>query len=48
MISEVDDGVMAVEDEHAHQYPTTFCCHVTEGNREQSDRMMSDMEVHMK
>ena len=44
--SEVDVGGMAVEDEHSHQYPITFCCQVAaEG---QSDTMASDVEIHKK
>jgi len=32
-MSEVDVGGMAVEVEPFHQYPVTFCCHVTDGSR---------------
>jgi len=33
MTSEVHVGDMAVEAEHSHQYPITFCCPVTDGSR---------------
>jgi len=31
--SEVDVGGIAVDIEHSHQYPFTFCCCVTDGSR---------------
>ena len=31
--SEVDVGGMAVEVEHSHQYPITFCCHASNSSR---------------
>ena len=31
-MSEADGGGMEVEIEPSHQYSTTFCCHVTDGN----------------
>ena len=43
--SEADVGGMTMEVEPSHQYFTTFCCHVID---EASDRLASDMEVHMK
>ena len=33
MMSEVDVGGMAVEDEHSHLHSTTCCCCVTDGSR---------------
>ena len=30
MILEADVGGMAIEVEHSHQYPITFCYHVTD------------------
>ena len=33
MVSEADDGGMAVETEPLHQYPITCCCYVTDGSR---------------
>jgi len=33
MSSEADAGGMAVEVEPAQQYPTTCCCHETDGSR---------------
>ena len=41
-MSEVDVGGIAVEAEPSHQYPITFCCCVTDGNRG------ADVEVRMK
>ena len=46
--SEADVGVMIVEVEPSHQYSLIFCCCATDGSRGQSDKMASDMEVHMK
>ena len=40
------DGGMAVEVKTSHQYFVIFCCCVAA--EEQSDKMESDMEVHMK
>jgi len=47
-MSEMDVDGMAVETESYCQWSITFCCHMTDGNRGQSDTMVSDMEVHMK
>ena len=33
VMSEVDDGGMAVEVERSHQYSVTFCCHMADGSR---------------
>ena len=32
IMSEADGGGMAAEVEPSHQYSTTLCCHVTDGN----------------
>ena len=34
MTSEVDVVGIAVDSDPSHQYSITFCCHVTDGNRE--------------
>ena len=48
MMSQADSGGMAVEVEPSHQYSITCCCCVTDGSGGgQSDKMMSDMEVHV-
>ena len=39
------DGGMAVEAELSHQFSITFRCQAAEA---QSDKMTSDMEMHMK
>jgi len=46
MTSEADVGGMAVEVETSCQYSITFCCCVAA--EEQSNRMVSDIEVSMK
>jgi len=46
--SEADVGDMAVEVEPSHQYSVKFCCCATDDSRGQSNKMVSDMEVHMK
>jgi len=51
MMSEVDVGGMEVDVEPSHQYSVTCFCHVTDGSTlcwGHSDRMVSDIEVHMK
>lgn len=45
---EADGGDMTVEVECFHQYSVPFCCCVKDGSRGESDRIASDMEVHMK
>ena len=45
-MSEADGGGTVVGVEPSHQYSIPFCCHVAAEGR--SDRMVSDMEVHMK
>ena len=47
MTLEVDVRGMAVEVEPSRQYSITFCCRVMAAE-EQSDRMVSDMELHVK
>jgi len=47
MMPEADVGGTAEEAEPSHQYSIMFCCCVTDGNRGQSDRMVSDMGVRM-
>ena len=47
MTSEGDVGGMA-EVEPSRLYPIAFCCHMIDGSRGQSDRMKSDVEMHMK
>jgi len=44
-MSEADGGGMAAEVGPSHQHAITFHCCVTDGSREQSDRMAPDVEV---
>ena len=46
--SEADVSGMAVKAEPSHQHSITFCCHLTDGSRGQSDKMVSDTKDHMK
>ena len=39
---------MAEETEPSQQHSITCCCCVTDGSKGQSDKMASDMELHMK
>ena len=43
--SEADVGGMPAEVGPSHQHAITFHCCVTDGSREQSDRMAPDVEV---
>jgi len=43
-----DCSHMAVEVVISHQYSVMCCCHMTDGNRGQSDKMASDMKVWVK
>lgn len=48
MMSEVDDGAIAVEVGPSYQYSITCCCCVTGGSiGGQSDTVVSDLEMHM-
>lgn len=45
MSSEEDVGGMAIKAEPSQLYPITCCCHMTDRAEQQSDRMVSKMEV---
>ena len=41
-------GGKAAEVQPPHQYSITFCCHTMMAADRQSDKMVSDIEAHMK
>ena len=45
---EADVGGMAIEVEPSHQYSIVFCCVQQMATEGQSNRMVSEVEVHMK
>ena len=48
MMSEADDGSMAVEARPSCQYSITFYCCVTDGSKRKVLKMMSELEVQVK
>lgn len=46
--SEADIAGVAVEDDPYHQYSIIICFHVTDATEGQSDRTVSEVEMHMK
>ena len=46
--SETDVAGMALEVEASHHYSVTYCCHVADSSKGQSDKMASDIDVWMK
>jgi len=48
MMSEVVVGGITAEVEPSHQYSIIFCCRVKIATEGHSDKMSSDMEMHMK
>jgi len=44
-MSEENVGGMTAEAEPSHQYSIMFCCHVTDGSRGTSDKIVSDIDA---